>query len=251
MGLDVVGRHSVAGEEGVHVPRAYQRAEIRARAGVHDRRAHDPQYPAPRLLDPAELRRHPLDEQGLGLLAGDVGGHELEALHPLTARLALGLDANAEAPQHDPHAPLDVAHREGPGGLALDHYAAVHLGVGDRDPGSSDAHVGGEVGGRVEVGGKGSGEVCDPQPGVLHGLGVGAVVAESIEQADEVAVLGRAHANASAGLVVVAGPDPELEDLVARPGVDDLVHDAGHDAAVDEVALEGHDLRSHQHSPLR
>ena len=91
-------------------------------------------------------------QQRLRLLRGDVGVHELEVAHVAGA---LGrMDTHAVLADDDAIAGMYAVHRHRAHRRVADDDGAVHLGVLDRVPAAVDAHVGREVGRRVEAGGQ-------------------------------------------------------------------------------------------------
>ena len=178
--LHVVGGEAVAGEQHVDPAVAHQPSDVGRSAGVHDRRAADRQQLAAVVLRGTDALHDLLDEQRLRLLRRHVGVHELEVAHVARPRRrvhpdAVEADDDLVAGLHSVH--RHRAHR----GVGHDD-AAVHLRVLDGAPVAVDAHVGGEVGRRVEACGQHAVAVAGDERGVAVGRAVDAVHLQLLEQ---------------------------------------------------------------------
>jgi hypothetical protein len=148
---------------------------------MHDRGTGDPQDPLAALLHVPHELRHLLDLQGLGFLAGDVGGHELEHLLVIAFDGVERRDADPQTRHDDRHPGLDLAHRDRARPFTLYDDAAVHLGPVHRQPRAPDADLRVQVGRGIEPRWESSINVRWDQFGVLDGVGVGALLLEPVE----------------------------------------------------------------------
>ncbi|KPC73363.1 hypothetical protein ADL26_13670, partial [Thermoactinomyces vulgaris] len=133
-----------------------------------------------------------------------------------------------------------VGDRERLGGGAVlgDDDPAVHFGVLDVHPAAVEPHLGVEVGGGVEVLGEDA-----VARGRLEGrdAGVERVRAVRLEAHDDAFdQLGRLGGDGEldVGLVGVVAAHVEAVDRVGPRVLEDVVHDAGEDALVDEVSAQ-------------
>jgi hypothetical protein len=208
-------------------------------SAVDDGGTRDPQHLAPGRLDLADLVGHLTDLEVLRLLARHDGVHELEDV------LVVGLlhrdeDLDPAGAAHDAVPGSDVAHRDRRDahsvGVVAYQEPAVHLRVLDVHPVAADAHLGVEVGRRVEV----VGEDAVLLDGAHHGLArvdeVRAVGLQPHDQPAERLLVVGADAHPGVRLVVRALADVEPLDGEVAAEVEDVVEQPREVAGVDEVA---------------
>ena len=220
----------VAGVERVDVAVSDQVLEVRPRTGVDDRRAADEQHPFPRPQHREQLARD-LAEQGVArLLARDGARHELEdGLAPSALR---DRELHAAMADHDRVAGFDVGGRDGQRAAVVDDDRAVHLGIGDRQPGAVDPHLGRVIGGRVELVGEDAvgRRRLDQRVAFLEHFG--ALLAQLVDEIVEIRFIGGFDREARVRRIGLGPPRVELFDHVLRAFVvgqdaQDAVEDPG------------------------
>jgi hypothetical protein len=107
-----------------------------------------------------------------------------------------------------------------------------------------EAHLGGQVGGRVEAGGEHTLLVGLDHLGVLGADGVHPVHLELLGQAADRRLVGRSDLDHGPAGVGGGLADVHLDEPVVGPGVEDQVEHLGQDQRIDDVPLdlEGLDL---------
>ncbi len=149
VGLDVVGGEAVPGEEHVDPAGLDQTGDVGRPARVDDGRPAHCEDLAAGLVGGADAVGDLLHHQRLGLLRGHLAAHELEGRRP--SRLGRRMHPHPTATDDDLVADAHPVHRDRAGPAVGDHDGAVHLRVLDGQPPALDPHVGGQVGGGVEV----------------------------------------------------------------------------------------------------
>ena len=155
------------------------------------------------------------------------------------------MDAHAGEAHDDAVARTDLVHWRGAHGLGGHDDPAVHLRVLDGAPTVIDAHVGRQVGRRVEALGQHAVTVGGHERRVAVMHTIHAVDLQLLEQRIDGAVVGRADLDARAARVDVRAPELELVDVVIRARLDDQIEHLGEQQGVDDVTLELHGLGRH------